>query len=233
MLSEGKTGKYFKYAIGEIVLVMIGILLALQVNNWNENRKLKIQEKILLEGLKESIAGDLRSLPKWQKYSSATPNSVNVILYSFEQNLAYQDSLNYHFGNTSMPWNPSISNELFESLNSSDLNLISNVELRREIILYYNHAKQMYVYQNKYNAIIERASENIFRTRFNSLWDGITVKDVPMIPNDYESLKNDVQYLYFLKSLRNQFQLYIGQPTNYAILKAEKLLTKIENELSK
>ena len=38
-METGKTGKYFKYAIGEIVLVMIGILLALQVNNWNEHRK--------------------------------------------------------------------------------------------------------------------------------------------------------------------------------------------------
>ena len=36
----GKTGKYLKYAIGEIVLVMAGILLALQVNNWNEKRKI-------------------------------------------------------------------------------------------------------------------------------------------------------------------------------------------------
>jgi mRNA-degrading endonuclease YafQ of YafQ-DinJ toxin-antitoxin module len=39
LLSEGKTGKYFKYAIGEIILVVIGILIALQINNWNENRK--------------------------------------------------------------------------------------------------------------------------------------------------------------------------------------------------
>ena len=46
LLLEGKTGKYLKYAIGEIVLVMIGILLALQVNNWNEKRKqgVKAQE---------------------------------------------------------------------------------------------------------------------------------------------------------------------------------------------
>jgi putative cell wall-binding protein len=44
LLSEGKTGKYFKYAIGEIVLVVIGILIALQINNWNENRKNKIAE---------------------------------------------------------------------------------------------------------------------------------------------------------------------------------------------
>ena len=39
LLSEGKTGKYFKYAIGEIVLVVIGILIALSINNWKENRK--------------------------------------------------------------------------------------------------------------------------------------------------------------------------------------------------
>ncbi len=38
LLDENKTGRYLKYAIGEIVLVMIGILLALQVNNWNQNR---------------------------------------------------------------------------------------------------------------------------------------------------------------------------------------------------
>ncbi|PWH82679.1 hypothetical protein DIS18_10610 [Algibacter marinivivus] len=44
LLTEGKTGKYFKYAIGEIVLVVIGILIALQINNWNENRKNKIAE---------------------------------------------------------------------------------------------------------------------------------------------------------------------------------------------
>lgn len=43
LLAEGKTGKYVKYAIGEIVLVMVGILLALQVNNWNEYRKERIE----------------------------------------------------------------------------------------------------------------------------------------------------------------------------------------------
>ncbi len=36
--SAGKTGKYLKYAIGEIILVMVGILLALQVSNWNQQR---------------------------------------------------------------------------------------------------------------------------------------------------------------------------------------------------
>ncbi|MCK0178875.1 DUF6090 family protein [Flavobacteriaceae bacterium S0862] len=45
LMSENKTGKYFKYAIGEIILVVIGILIALQINNWNEARKAKNVEK--------------------------------------------------------------------------------------------------------------------------------------------------------------------------------------------
>ena len=48
-MEKNTKGKYLKYALGEILLVMIGILLAVQVNNWNENRKTKIKEiKILM-----------------------------------------------------------------------------------------------------------------------------------------------------------------------------------------
>jgi hypothetical protein len=50
-MSENKTGKYLKYAIGEIILVMIGILLALQVNNWNQQRIARIKEKAILSEL--------------------------------------------------------------------------------------------------------------------------------------------------------------------------------------
>ncbi len=45
---KNQTAKYFKYAIGEIVLVVIGILIALQINNWNENRKQQIKEREIL-----------------------------------------------------------------------------------------------------------------------------------------------------------------------------------------
>jgi len=48
LLSEGKTGKYLKYALGEIILVVIGILIALQINNWNENRKNRNLERVVL-----------------------------------------------------------------------------------------------------------------------------------------------------------------------------------------
>ena len=46
-----ETGKYLRYAVGEIVLVVIGIFIALQVNNWNEYRKEKVEEKKILLSL--------------------------------------------------------------------------------------------------------------------------------------------------------------------------------------
>ena len=58
LLGVGKTGKYFKYAIGEILLVMIGILLALQVNNWNESRKSYNNEIKLVKQLLEDAKAD-------------------------------------------------------------------------------------------------------------------------------------------------------------------------------
>ena len=53
LMKKNKAGQYLKYAIGEIVLVVIGILIALQINNWNEQKILKVQEK---EALNEIIS---------------------------------------------------------------------------------------------------------------------------------------------------------------------------------
>ena len=56
LISENKLSKYLIYAIGEIILVVIGILIALQINNWNENRKNSNQEKVVLETLLENLS---------------------------------------------------------------------------------------------------------------------------------------------------------------------------------
>ena len=58
LLSEGKTGKYLKYAFGEIMLVVLGILIALQINNWNEGRKEKNNQRSVLSNLLQDLKSD-------------------------------------------------------------------------------------------------------------------------------------------------------------------------------
>ena len=109
-MNQNKTTKYFKYAIGEIILVMVGILLALQVNNWNENRKISIYEKELLtyalENLKtDSIIAvkkeglyvhDLKSVNKsWQAFYFKKPLHSFKSTFS-DSNILTIASLNKH-----------------------------------------------------------------------------------------------------------------------------------------
>jgi len=63
-LNEGKTSKYFKYAIGEIILVVIGILIALQINNWNENRLEKVEANNYLKQIKTELVLDVANFKK-------------------------------------------------------------------------------------------------------------------------------------------------------------------------
>ncbi|NNF34727.1 MAG: hypothetical protein HKN68_11485, partial [Saprospiraceae bacterium] len=66
LLSDGKTGKYFKYAIGEILLVVIGILIALQINNWNSTRKAYNQELELYSKLLIDVNTNFNNID-WKK----------------------------------------------------------------------------------------------------------------------------------------------------------------------
>ena len=72
-MSENKTGKYLKYAIGEIVLVVIGILIALSINNWNENRKKQQELKSILDIVRVDFSQDtliLRDNIKFYEYKN-------------------------------------------------------------------------------------------------------------------------------------------------------------------
>lgn len=83
LLNEGKTSKYFRYAIGEILLVMIGILLALQVNNWNEARKQKMADLEFLENLKTELELDTtnlgRRLREYSRRNDRMQRNLNLL----------------------------------------------------------------------------------------------------------------------------------------------------------
>ena len=67
LLMENKTSKYFKYAIGEIILVVIGILIALQINNWNENKKQIAYESKILTEIYRGLQSDSSRITTWIK----------------------------------------------------------------------------------------------------------------------------------------------------------------------
>ena len=241
-MEKNKTGKYFKYAIGEIVLVVIGILIALQINNWNEKRKLKVEEVKFLKNFKQSLISDIEFNDfRFDKYE-LTKESISFLLNHIEQDLQYQDSLKYHFGRITQTWTPKINTEVFEALKANDLNLISNDGLRDKLISYYSWSSNVLDAQvNKYVQRIEDANSTIFNTRFNALWNGNYKKyrvtenfddlKLEMVPNNYNELKKDEEFKYFLRSLKNQFYWDIEVAQNVINEKINDLIKSIDSEL--
>ncbi len=129
---ENKTGKYLKYAIGEIVLVMIGILLALQVNNWNENRKERTQETLLLKQLLTDFNSNLEQLDQKISFRKDFMNSSKQLFkYIDNPNIRDKDSIETHIAKT-MPYatfDPII-NDL---ASSGELNIIKNTKLKHAL----------------------------------------------------------------------------------------------------
>ena len=66
-METGKTGKYFKYAIGEIILVVIGILIALSINNWNEQRKMDTATQLILKQIQLDILSNIETAENAKK----------------------------------------------------------------------------------------------------------------------------------------------------------------------
>jgi type II secretory pathway pseudopilin PulG len=70
LMEKNKTGKYIKYAIGEIVLVVIGILIALSINNWNETRKLELKKQELVLNLIDDFQENITQLKPAIEYGN-------------------------------------------------------------------------------------------------------------------------------------------------------------------
>lgn len=137
LILENKTSKYLKYAIGEIILVVIGILIALQINNWNQQRILKNTEQIYLTGLKEEFEisrwklEELISINK-KNYSGAkkivelsTQNNDSIKETMFSKLLVetFSDDVAFNSNNSL----------LIEMINSGNLKNLSNTELRKQL----------------------------------------------------------------------------------------------------
>lgn len=133
LLSENKFSKYLLYALGEILLVVLGILIALQINNWNENRKLLEEEKSTIASLKLEFQQNLNSLNGDINAIRGIISACNTLLehtgpdYQFNT-LKDVDSLVSITSRMSV-WDPSLYT-LGNIKNSGKLSSLSNEELK-------------------------------------------------------------------------------------------------------
>jgi hypothetical protein len=86
LIASGNTGKYIKYAIGEIVLVVIGILIALQINNWNEQQNERKIEKQYMQNMLEDLRDDLVIYENFQKRNNEIYSLVDSIVTGLKAN---------------------------------------------------------------------------------------------------------------------------------------------------
>ena len=248
LLSENRFSKYILYAIGEIILVVIGILIALQINNWNEDKKQKINEIKTLESINATLKQDKIQLERIIPSNDNVRNSIDFILNHFNENLPYHNSLDYHFGNTTFTWVPNFQTSAFEALKSEGVNLISNTTLRNSIVQFYDSGIKSTDWQTEtYRNVIMDASKNIFNKRFNSFWEAnydefmnkqkkgenVSLLEINgvMKPNNYELLKKDKEYTYFLKSLKNINSWHMDRVFKLQLKEIKKLIEDIDSEV--
>ncbi len=139
LLNENRFSKYLLYAVGEILLVVMGILIALQVNNWNLAREdLKYQDTVLDE-IKKSLESDIgryqENLETLMRMDSGVTGIVNLMetdTSKFDMRKFYE-SANKTVLKVSFEYNAGA----YEGLKSTGLEKIQNTRLRSDIINYY------------------------------------------------------------------------------------------------
>jgi hypothetical protein len=154
-------------------------------------------------------------LPDWQLTGPITSHSNSKIIPQLGGQYG-PEYPKYHFFNITIDWGVTYDFSSYEELKSKDLNLISNSDLRSDIISYYRFAENYAtIFTNRYSDIIDNASRSIFSKHFDQMWS--TRIDNPqgeMIPNDYERLRKDKEFMYFLKTLKNQNYWFIENVIN-------------------
>ena len=137
LLSKGKSIQYLKYAIGEIILVVIGILIALQINNWNQNRIQDQNEQIYLLGLKEEFQVSKLKLEELRSVNEKNYNGAKKILEytTLKKDLPSEANFSkilFQTFSDDIAFNPNNS-LLFEMINSGNLKNLTNTELRKQL----------------------------------------------------------------------------------------------------
>ena len=235
LLSEGKTGKYLKYAIGEIILVVIGILIALQVNNWNQKELEKKEARILLKNLQNDFQKDtiqLQSLIKDAELRVRGIDSIAALLKNVEQddlNKFIQLQFNlFNFGVFQ-----SNQSTYDEAISSGTMKLLANDDLKYKILTYYRRLimdnNDQIMTKSRSEHILPYLNNNIFNTKEFCFGMFGTMNDLPSL--DLKALSSNQDYFGIL--VTSKMALFqIGQWRD-ELDTASEILKELNKEIEK
>ena len=215
-----KIRNYLAYSIGEIILVVIGILIAVYINNWDLKQLKKDNGVKALKIVKRDLQTEKYVLESFKKRYSYTRKYLIDILYNHKtDNL---DSLKFHFG----PYVHYKMNSEYISLKSSGkLNLISNSKLRSKLVnfyeVYYSIYKEL---EEEHKFFIDKRVNDYFFNQFPS--DTSNFVDSKFV----KSKLNDQNFKKILDQQITSLQ-YITE--NFYIEKIDELIKIITEELKK
>tara|TARA_R110000744_G_scaffold20949_2_gene54657 strand:+ start:733 stop:1467 length:735 start_codon:yes stop_codon:yes gene_type:complete len=205
LLNEGKTTKYFKYAIGEIVLVVLGILIALSINNWNDARKDRITEKELYRTLIKSLESDLEDVRTKSMIldTALTAQRIFITESLAEVKSKFTDEEIYRMiwqvGNTSYSFVPNVS--LYTKISQNQqIDLIQSDSLQKKVIdLFEVH---YWEYKDLDMTLERLAQEGLISNFFGDIAH-LVIKnqwetDDATLQKQYDELNKDCRKIYFL-----------------------------------
>ncbi|GHA30487.1 hypothetical protein GCM10007103_09870 [Salinimicrobium marinum] len=220
-LHKNKFSKYLGYALGEIALVVIGILIALSINNRNQDRINEKNEQIYLAGLREEFQTSKLKLSELMAVNQANYIGAKEILrYTTANELPAEivfSTLLYNTFSSDIAFNPNNS-LLFEMINSGNLKNLSNTELRKKLTNWTATLEDI-SRQEKELAIQREKVLDMFRTNESSL---STIFRQAGVYDDLDLPKsgNDVSNLGLLKSTEFENNVLMFILTSYATEKA-------------
>jgi hypothetical protein len=202
-MEKNKTGQYLKYAIGEIVLVVIGILIALQINNWNEEQKNKVKEIKLLIELKGDLLEtkeDLLTDIEKSKQILITTNELYkaIIADDISDTTPFKLSTSYILDSAILF--PKLS--AYSTIQSEGITIISNVGLRNKITDFYQlHLKRV----ASAEAYIEELNNKELKPYLNTYSSfGSTCKDCKDLFELYKDDQGSQQNIYLISTANDK-----------------------------
>jgi len=226
LLIENKFSKYLIYALGEIVLVVIGILIALQINNWNITNKTKILEIKTLNELRSDLIQNISDIDINLARLEECKQANELIIYHIENNLPYNDSLAFYFSKLYPYITFSPIQTTYNNLNQTGMNLISNESLRANISDLY--ANQFYSYRIFESTYFVEHYENYIKPMYMTEFE--TFEFESLIPKRYSRFIKNQDYKQIMNYTITNCVMFIRYQSRLKE-NAEKLRHEVDKEI--